>query len=261
MSNNLSYIHPDAKIGANVEIGPFVTIYDDVEIGEGTRIYPNVTIFPGARIGRNCRIFPGAVIAAIPQDLKFHGEYTTAEIGDNTTLRECVTVNRGTAAKGKTVIGSNNLIMAYCHIAHDCILGNNIIISNSSQLAGEVTVDDNAVIGGGTLVHQFSHLGSYIMIQGGSHVNKDVPPYVTAAKSPISYVGLNLVGLRRHGFSSEKIEELQEIYRRLFASDSNLSDALNMIEAEMPASTERNNIINFIRNSSRGVIKGIHLVE
>ena len=261
MSNNLSYIHPDAKIGANVEIGPFVTIYDDVEIGEGTHIYPNVTIFPGARIGRNCRIFPGAVIAAIPQDLKFHGEYTTAEIGDNTTLRECVTVNRGTAAKGKTVIGSNNLIMAYCHIAHDCILGNNIIISNSSQLAGEVTVDDNAVIGGGTLVHQFSHLGSYIMIQGGSHVNKDVPPYVTAAKSPISYVGLNLVGLRRRGFSSEKIEELQEIYRRLFASDSNLSDALNMIEAEMPASTERNNIINFIRNSSRGVIKGIHLVE
>ena len=151
--------------------------------------------------------------------------------------------------------------MAYCHIAHDCILGNNIIISNSSQLAGEVIVDDNAVIGGGTLVHQFSHLGSYIMIQGGSHVNKDVPPYVTAAKSPISYVGLNLVGLRRRGFSSEKIEELQEIYRRLFASDSNLSDALNMIEAEMPASTERNNIINFIRNSSRGVIKGIHLVE
>ena len=261
MSNNLSYIHPDAKIGANVEIGPFVTIYDDVEIGEGTRIYPNVTIFPGARIGRNCRIFPGAVIAAIPQDLKFHGEYTTAEIGDNTTLRECVTVNRGTAAKGKTVIGSNNLIMAYCHIAHDCILGNNIIISNSSQLAGEVIVDDNAVIGGGTLVHQFSHLGSYIMIQGGSHVNKDVPPYVPAAKSPISYVGLNLVGLRRRGFSSEKIEELQERYRRLFASDSNLSDALNMIEAEMPASTERNNIINFIRNSSRGVIKGIHLVE
>ena len=216
MNNNLSYIHPNAKIGANVEISPFVTIHDDVEIGEGTHIYSNVTIFPGARIGRNCKIFPGAVIAAIPQDLKFHGEYTTAEIGDNTTLRECVTVNRGTAAKGKTTIGNNNLIMAYCHIAHDCILGNNIIISNSSQLAGEVTVDDYAVIGGGTLVHQFSHLGSHIMIQGGSHVNKDVPPYVTAAKSPISYVGLNLVGLRRRGFSSEKIEELQEIYRRLF---------------------------------------------
>lgn len=151
--------------------------------------------------------------------------------------------------------------MAYCHIAHDCVLGNNIIISNSSQLAGEVTVDDYAVIGGGTLVHQFSHLGSHIMIQGGSHVNKDVPPYVTAAKSPISYVGLNLVGLRRRGFSSEKIEELQEIYRRLFASDSNLTDALNSIEAELPASTERDNIINFIRNSSRGVIKGVHLVD
>ena len=261
MNNNLSYIHPNAKIGANVEISPFVTIHDDVEIGEGTHIYSNVTIFPGARIGRNCRIFPGAVIAAIPQDLKFHGEYTTAEIGDNTTLRECVTVNRGTAAKGKTIIGNNNLIMAYCHIAHDCILGNNIIISNSSQLAGAVTVDDFAVIGGGTLVHQFSHLGSHIMIQGGSHVNKDVPPYVTAAKSPISNGGLNLVGLRRRGFSSEKIEELQEIYRRLFASDLNLTDALNMIEAEIPASIERDNIINFIKNSSRGVIKGIHLVE
>ncbi len=260
-TNNLSYIHPDAKIGANVEIGAFVTIHEDVEIGEGTRIYSNVTIFPGARIGKNCQIFPGAVIAAVPQDLKFKGEYTTAEIGDNTILRECVTVNRGTAAKGRTVVGSNNLIMAYCHVAHDCILGNNIIISNSTQIAGEVVVDDYAVIGGGTMIHQFSHIGSHVMIQGGSLVNKDIPPYVMAARTPISYVGLNLVGLRRRGFSNETIAQLQEIFRRLFASDSNLSDALNSIEADMPASKERDNVINFIRQSSRGVIKGVHLTE
>lgn len=261
MDNHLSYIHPNAKIGANVEIGPFVTIHDDVEIGEGTQIYSNVTIFPGARIGKNCKIFPGAVVAAIPQDLKFRGEYTTAEIGDNTTLRECATVHRGTASKGRTVVGSNCLIMAYCHVAHDCSLGNNIIMSNAVQLAGEVIVDDFAVIGGGSLVHQFCHIGAHVMIQGGSLVNKDIPPYVMAARSPISYVGLNLVGLRRRGFSNEQIEQLQEIYRRLFASESNLTDALNAIEAEMPVSKERNNVISFIRQSTRGVIKGVHLVE
>ena len=261
MNNNLSYIHPNSKIGANVEIGPFVTIHDDVEIGEGTCIYSNVTIFPGARIGKNCKIFPGAVVAAIPQDLKFRGEYTTVEIGDNTTLRECVTVHRGTASKGRTIIGNNCLIMAYCHVAHDCVLGNNIIMSNVVQLAGEVVVDDYAVIGGGALVHQFCHIGSHVMIQGGSLVNKDIPPYVMAARSPISYVGLNLVGLRRRGFNNEQIEQLQEIYQRLFASDNNLSDALNAIEAEIPVSPERDNVISFIRQSTRGVIKGIHLVE
>ncbi len=259
--NNLSYIHPGAQIGANVEIGPFVTIYDDVVIGEGTRIHSNVTIYPGARIGKNCQIFPGAVVAAVPQDLKFKGEYTTVEIGDNTTLRECVTVHRGTASKGRTVVGSNCLIMAYCHVAHDCELGNNLIISNATQLAGEVVIDDNTVIGGGTLVHQFTHIGSYAMIQGGSAVNKDIPPYVTAARTPISFVGLNIVGLRRRGFSNEKINEIQEIYRRIFSSNCNISESLNKIEAEMPVSPERDYIINFIRQSSRGIIKGIHHVE
>lgn len=261
MDNSLSYIHPNAKIGANVEISPFVTIHDDVVIGEGSCIYSNVTIFPGARIGRNCKIFPGAVVAAIPQDLKFRGEYTTVEIGDNTTLRECVTVHRGTVSKGRTIVGNNCLIMAYCHVAHDCVLGNNIIMSNAVQLAGEVVVDDYAVIGGGSLVHQFCHLGAHVMIQGGSLVNKDIPPYVMAARSPISYVGLNLVGLRRRGFNNDQIEQLQEIYRRLFASENNLTDALNAIEAEMPVSTERDNVISFIRQSTRGVIKGVHLVE
>ncbi|MBQ5776704.1 MAG: acyl-ACP--UDP-N-acetylglucosamine O-acyltransferase [Bacteroidaceae bacterium] len=254
---NFSYIHPDAKIGKDVTISPFVTIYEDVVIGDGTYIHPNVTLYPGARIGKNCKIFPGVTVAAVPQDLKFNGEYTTAEIGDNTTLRECVTVHRGTASKGRTVVGNNCLLMAYCHVAHDCELGNNLIISNATQLAGEVVIDDNTVIGGGTLVHQFTHIGSYAMIQGGTPVNKDIPPYVMAARSPISFVGLNIVGLRRRGFTNEQIATLQEIYRRIFNSDSNMTDALNAIEAEIPASPERDYVLSFIRNSSRGVIKGL----
>ena len=254
---NFSYIHPDAKIGKDVTISPFVTIYEDVVIGDGTYIHPNVTLYPGARIGKNCKIFPGVTVAAVPQDLKFNGEYTTAEIGDNTTLRECVTVHRGTASKGRTVVGNNCLLMAYCHVAHDCELGNNLIISHATQLAGEVVIDDNTVIGGGTLVHQFTHIGSYAMIQGGTPVNKDIPPYVMAARSPISFVGLNIVGLRRRGFTNEQIATLQEIYRRIFNSDSNMTDALNAIEAEIPASPERDYVLSFIRNSSRGVIKGL----
>ena len=254
---SFSYIHPDAKIGKDVTISPFVTIYEDVVIGDGTYIHPNVTLYPGARIGKNCKIFPGVTVAAVPQDLKFNGEYTTAEIGDNTTLRECVTVHRGTASKGRTVVGNNCLLMAYCHVAHDCELGNNLIISNATQLAGEVVIDDNTVIGGGTLVHQFTHIGSYAMIQGGTPVNKDIPPYVMAARSPISFVGLNIVGLRRRGFTNEQIATLQEIYRRIFNSDSNMTDALNAIEAEIPASPERDYVLSFIRNSSRGVIKGL----
>lgn len=259
--DNLSYIHPNAKIGSNVTISPFVTIYDDVEIGDNTYIHPHVTIYPGARIGKNCQIFPGVTVAAVPQDLKFKGEYTTAEIGDNTTLRECVTVHRGTAAKGRTVVGSNCLIMAYSHVAHDCILGNNLIISNATQLAGEVVIDDNAVIGGGSLVHQFTHIGSYVMIQGGTPVNKDIPPYVMAARTPVSFVGLNIVGLRRRGFTNEQIAQIQEIYRCIFNSDMNMSDALNYIEATIQPSPERDYIVDFIRNSSRGIIKGGHRAE
>ncbi|MBR6758674.1 MAG: acyl-ACP--UDP-N-acetylglucosamine O-acyltransferase [Bacteroidaceae bacterium] len=259
--DKFSYIHPDAKIGANVTISPFVTIYEDVEVGDGTYIHPHVTLYPGARIGKNCKIFPGVTVAAVPQDLKFKGEYTTAEIGDNTTLRECVTVHRGTAAKGRTIVGSNCLIMAYSHVAHDCILGNNLIISNATQLAGEVVVDDNTVIGGGSLVHQFTHIGSYVMIQGGTPVNKDIPPYVMAARTPVSFAGLNIVGLRRRGFSNEQIAQIQEIYRLIFNSDMNMSEALNHIEATMPSSSERDYIIDFIRSSSRGIIKGMQRAE
>lgn len=257
MEQPLAYIHPDAKIGKDVVIGPFVTIDKNVVIGDGTRIEPNVTIYEGARIGKNCRIFPGAVIAAVPQDLKFRGEETTVEIGDNNMIRECVTIHRGTASKGKTVIGNNCLIMAYAHIAHDCVLGSNIILANAVQLAGEVEVDNFAIIGGGTLVHQFSRIGGHVMIQGGSHINKDIPPYVRAARMPISYTGINTVGLRRRNFSNETIALIQDVYRSLFASGMNTTEALAYIESEIPASKERDEIVAFVRASSRGIIKGL----
>lgn len=256
MKQPLAYIHPAAKIDPSVVIDPFVTIEENVEIGEGTRIGSNVTIMSGARIGKNCRIFPGAVVSAVPQDLKFRGEDTVAIIGDNTTLRECVTVNRGTDARGRTVVGSNTLIMAYCHVAHDCIVGDNVIISNATQLAGEVVVDNFAVIGGGSLIHQFCHIGAHVMLQGGALVNKDIPPFVKAAREPISYAGINSVGLRRRNFSSETIRDIQEIYRYLYLSGMNISDAIERIEAELPATTERDEILQFVRNSKRGVIRG-----
>lgn len=256
MKQPLAYIHPAAKIAPSVVIDPFVTIDQNVEIGEGTRIGSNVTILEGARIGKNCTIFPGAVIGAIPQDLKFRGEETVAIIGDNTTIRECVTVNRGTAAKGRTVVGNNCLIMAYSHVAHDCIVGNNVIISNASQLAGEVIVDDFAVIGGGSLIHQFCHIGSHVMLQGGALVNKDIPPYVKAAREPIAYAGINSIGLRRRNFSNDTIRDIQDTYRYLYLSSMNVSDALERIEAELPATKERDEIILFVKNSKRGIIRG-----
>lgn len=256
MKQPLAYIHPAAKIAPSVVIDPFVTIEANVEIGEGTRICSNVTIMEGARIGKNCIIYPGAVISGVPQDLKFRGEDTLAIIGDNTTIRECVTVNRGTASKGKTVVGSNCLIMAYSHVAHDCVIGDNVIISNATQIAGEVVVDNYAVIGGGTLIHQFCHVGPHVMIQGGALVNKDIPPYVKAAREPIAYAGVNSIGLRRRGFSNDTIREIQDIYRYLYLSGYNNSDAVERIEAELPATKERDEIILFVRNSKRGIIKG-----
>ena len=256
MKQPLAYIHPGAKIAPSVVIDPFVTIENNVEIGEGTRICSNVTIMEGARIGKNCIIFPGAVISAIPQDLKFQGEETFAIIGDNTTIRECVTVNRGTSAKGKTVVGNNCLIMAYSHVAHDTIVGNNVIISNATQLAGEVVVDDFAIIGGGSLVHQFCHIGTHVMIQGGSRINKDIPPYVKAGREPVTYSGINSIGLRRRNFTNEQIREVQDIYIYLYLSQLNVSDAIEKIEAELPATNERDEIILFIRNSKRGIIRG-----
>ena len=256
MKQPLAYIHPAAKIAPSVVIDPFVTIEENVEIGEGTRIGSNVTIMSGARIGKNCTIFPGAVISGIPQDLKFRGEDTVAIIGDNTTIRECVTINRGTASKGKTIVGSNCLIMAYSHVAHDCVIGDHVIMSNATQIAGEVVVDNYAVIGGGALIHQFCHIGPHVMIQGGALVNKDIPPYVKAAREPIAYAGVNSIGLRRRGFSSEVIREIQKIYRYLYLSGLNNTDAVERIEAELPATKERDEIILFVRNAKRGIIRG-----
>lgn len=256
MKQPLAYVHPAAKIASNVVIDPFVTIDQNVEIGEGTRIGSNVTILEGARIGKNCTICSGAVISGVPQDLKFRGEDSVAIIGDNTTIRECVTINRGTASKGKTVVGSNCLIMAYCHVAHDCVIGDNVIMSNATQVAGEVVIDNFAVIGGGALIHQFSHIGQHVMVQGGALVNKDIPPYVKAGREPIAYAGINSIGLRRRNFTNEQIREIQEIYRYLYLSGLNNSDAVERIEAELPASKERDEIIMFVRNSKRGIIRG-----
>ncbi len=256
MNQPLAYIHPGAKIAHNVVIEPFVTIHNNVTIGEGTWIGSNVTIMEGARIGKNCRIFPGAVISAIPQDLKFEGEETTVEIGNNTTIRECVTINRGTSDRMKTKIGDNCLIMAYCHVAHDCIVGDNCIFSNNTNLAGHVTVGDNVILAGMVAVHQFSTIGNHAFVTGGSLVRKDVPPYVKAAREPLSYVGINSVGLSRRGFSVDKIREIQNIYRIIFQKNYNISDAIEYIEAELEASPERDEIIQFITNSKRGIMRG-----
>ncbi len=228
---------PKAQIGKNVTIDAFAYVDDNVIIGD------------------NCHIFPSAVIGAVPQDLKYKGEETWTIIGDNCVLREFVTVHRGTASKGKTVIGNNNLIMAYCHVAHDCILHNNIIMSNATQLAGEVEVDDFAIIGGGTLVHQFSHIGSHVMIQGGSKINKDIPPYVIAAREPIAYCGINSVGLNRRSFTPEQIHTIQEAYRLIYQGGMIVSQALDTIEATMPQTPERDAILHFIRNSERGIVR------
>tara|TARA_B100000401_G_scaffold267373_1_gene182115 strand:- start:591 stop:1376 length:786 start_codon:yes stop_codon:yes gene_type:complete len=256
MNQPLSFIHPQAKIANNVVVEPFVTISKNVEIGQGTWIGSNVCIMEGSRIGENCRIFPGSVIGAIPQDLKFDGENSEAIIGNNTTIRECVTINRGTNYSGKTEIGQNCLIMAYSHIAHDCKISNNAIIVNSVQLGGHIEVGEWAIIGGLSAVHQYVKIGKHSMISGGALVRKDVPPYTKAAREPLSFVGINSVGLRRRGFKSEKIIEIQNIYRTIFQSKLNNTQAIDKLEAEFPVSKERDEIIDFIRNSGRGIMKG-----
>jgi UDP-N-acetylglucosamine acyltransferase len=252
----LAVIHPEAKIGENVVIDPFAVIEKDVVIGDNCHIFPHVVILDGARIGNDCRIFPGAVIAGIPQDLKFQGEQTTAEIGDRTTIRECVTVNRGTAAKGKTVVGNDCLIMAYSHVAHDCFLKDHVIIGNACQLAGEVDVDDYAIVSGGSLVHQFTRISKHVMIQGGSRVGKDIPPYTLIGRDPIVYCGINIVGLRRRGFTNEQVFLIQDIYRTLYTRGLNNTDALRAIETEYASGEERDLILNFIKTSKRGIVRG-----
>jgi UDP-N-acetylglucosamine acyltransferase len=256
MNQPLAYVHPSAKIADTVVIEPFTTVHKNVEIGAGTWIGSNVTIMEGARIGKNCRIFPGAVISAIPQDLKFEGEETTAEIGDNTIIRECVTINRGTKDRWKTVVGKNCLIMAYSHIAHDCAVGDYCIFSNNSTLAGHINVGDNVILAGMTAIHQFCSIGSHAFVTGGALVRKDVPPYAKAAREPLAYVGINSIGLRRRGFGTEKIREIQNIYRIIFQKNYNTSQAAEIIEGEIEATPERDEILTFIRNSQRGIMKG-----
>jgi UDP-N-acetylglucosamine acyltransferase len=256
MIQPLAYVHPSAKIAENVVIDPFVTIHKNVEIGEGTWIGPNVTIFEGVRIGKNCRIFPGASIGAIPQDLKFEGEETLTIIGDHVTIREYVTINKGTKALGYTKVGNHVLLMAYVHLAHDCVVEDYCILANSVQLAGHVSVGEAAILGGAALVHQFVKIGKHSMISGGSLVRKDVPPYTKAAREPLSYEGVNSIGLRRRGFSNDQINAIQDIYRILFVKGYNTATAIKLIETEIAASKERDEILQFVRESDRGIMKG-----
>ena len=256
MISPLADINSNAKIGKNVTIDPFTMIHADVEIGENTWVGSNVTIYDGARIGKNCKIFPGAVISAVPQDLKYEGEKTFTFIGDNTIIREYVTVNKGTKALGKTQVGESCLLMAYVHIAHDCVIGDNCILANGVTLAGHITIDDFAIIGGLSAVHQFVHIGGHVMISGGSLVRKDVPPYTKSAHEPLAYVGINSVGLRRRSFTPGDISLIQDIYRILFQKGYTLNKAVAAIENEVPEHQVRQEILQFIKSSSRGIMKG-----
>lgn len=256
MISNLAYIHPGARLAENVTVEAFAYVADNVEIGEGAWLGPHSTVLSGARIGKNCRIFSGAVISGIPQDLKFLGEETTAEIGDNTTIREGVTINRGTSAVGKTVVGNNCLLMALSHVAHDCHVGNNCILGNVAGLAGEAKIGDWTIISGGTFVHQFSQIGRHVIIGPICKVRMDVPPYIKAERDPLAYMGLNVVGLSRRGFRKERIDEIHNIYRAIYQNGMNVSQALEYVESEFTPSEDRNYIIDFIRHSERGIVRG-----
>lgn len=252
----LAYIHPKAILASGVCVAPFAVIEENTEIGEGTKIHSGAVIKSGARVGAHCVIHSGAVIAGIPQDLKFAGEDSIAIVGDYTEVRECVTINRGTVSRGKTTVGSHCLLMAYSHIAHDCVLGNNIIIGNTTQLAGEVEVDDYAIISAGTLVHQFGRIGKHVMVQGGSKVTKDIPPYTLVGRDPLAYSGINIVGLRRRGFSNDIVHLINDVYRIIYQRGLNNTMALDTIMEEIDECPEREEIIRFIRASSRGIVRG-----
>ena len=258
MINNLASISADSTIGENVFIGPFTTIHEDVVIGEGTKIHSNVSIYPGTRIGKNCEIFPGAVIGVIPQDLKFDGEYTTVEIGDNTTIRECVTIHRGTKDRMSTKIGSNCLLMTYVHVAHDCLIGNNVILASYVGLSGHVTIDDFAILEGTVVAQQFVHVGAHAFIGGASLIRKDVPPYIKAAREPLTFAGVNSVGIRRRGFSDDQVREIEDIYRILYVQNNNVSKGKVAVLDTLPESTLRSQILDFIDASDKGIIRGLN---
>lgn len=255
MISPLAYIHPEARIGKNVKIDPFAIIEENVSIGDDTHIMSHAVIMSHTEIGKSCQVFPGAVLGGIPQDLKYSGEKTSVKIGDNTTIRECVTINRGTVDKWETVVGSNCLLMAYCHIAHDCIIGDNVIIANAVQLAGHVDVGDFAVIGGLAAAIQFSKIGAHTYIAGSSEIVKDIPPFIKAGRKPLEYVGINSVGLQRRGFTTERIHNIQEIYRIIYLRSLNVSQAIQTIESEIEDSEDRTLILDFISESKKGILK------
>jgi UDP-N-acetylglucosamine acyltransferase len=257
MISNLAQVSRDAQIGERVQIDPFSTVFEDVVIGEGTRIHPNVTIYPGTRIGKNCEIFPGAVIGIIPQDLKFEGEYTTVEIGDNTKIRECVTIHRATKDKWKTAIGSNCLLMTYVHVAHDCQIGNNVILASYVGLSGHVVIDDFAILEGKVAAQQFAKIGAHAFIGGASLIRKDVPPFIKAAREPLTFAGVNSVGLRRRGYTDDQVREIEDIYRILYVQNNNISKGVEAILEQIPKSELRNQIVDFVQTSDKGIIRGM----
>lgn len=256
MNHSMNNIHRNARIGRNVQVGPFTTIEEDVVIGDGCRIGANVNILNGTRMGNHCSIYPGAVVGAAPQDLKFEGESSLLEIGNHVTIREYCTINRGTKASFKTAIGDNCLLMAYVHVAHDCIIGPNSILANNVNLAGHIEVGHHVVIGGLVAVHQFVKVGDHVMIGGGSLVRKDVPPYVKAAREPLSFVGVNVTGLKRRGFTQEQIHAIQDIYRILFVRGYNITQAVAVIKENVPAGPEKQLILDFVDQSERGIMRG-----
>jgi UDP-N-acetylglucosamine acyltransferase len=255
--SQLANIHPGARIGRGTVVEPFATVYGDVEIGENCWIGPNAVIMDGSRLGDGCRVFPGAVIGAIPQDLKFHGEYTLAEIGSNTTIRECVTINRGTEDRKTTKVGNNCLLMAYVHIAHDCLVGDNVVIANSVNVAGHVTIEDWVILEGTVAIQQFVHIGAHAFIAGASLVRKNVPPYIKAAREPLSYAGVNSIGLKRRGFTDQAILNIEDIYRTIYVHNTNVTKALQIVDLEMAQSPEKDHIMDFIKGSEKGIIRGI----
>ena len=250
----LAFVHPEAKLGDNNIIGPFCYIDKNTVLGDNNVLQNSVTINSGARIGNNNEIFPGASLSTKPQDLKYKGEETICEIGDNNSIRENVTISKGTASKGTTIVGNNNLLMENMHVAHDCVLGNHLIIGNSTKFAGEVVVDDNAIISAEVLCHQFCKIGGYVMIQGGTRFSQDIPPYVIAGKEPVRYAGINIIGLRRHGFSNELIDLLHNAYSILY-SKGIMKEGIEEIKKQLPRTPEIQYIIDFVSTSKRGIVR------
>ncbi len=257
MISPLANVSSNATLGEGVVVEPFSTIYEDVVIGAGTKIHPNVTIYPGTRIGEKCEIFPGAVIGVVPQDLKFDGEYTTVEIGNNTVIRECVTIHRGTKDRWKTAIGDNCLLMTYVHIAHDCLIGNNVILASYVGLSGHVTIEDHAILEGMVASQQFMTVGAHAFVAGASLIRKNVPPFVKCAREPLTFAGVNSVGIRRRGFSDEQVREIEDIYRILYVQNNNMSKGIEQIKDTLPDSAIRQQILSFIEKSDKGVIRGM----